>query len=107
MGWLKDRNRAAKRIQALQEAKSYVEFWIAATSALPPTPAGEAELAKHVDIAKRTVEARGTYRPGSNTRRLSKLGGIVVGNVGLEAIIAGVYFGVRRLIAAHIRAPGQ
>jgi len=101
MAWLKDRNGAAKRIQALQEAKNYVDFWTAAKSALPSSPEAEAELAKHVAIAKQTVETRGTYQPGSNTRLWSQLGGIIVGNVGLEGIIAAVYFGVRRLIDSH------
>lgn len=68
--WLKDRNGAARRIQVLDEATKYVQFWQAAKaaretlSASDKPPASEQSLGEHIIAAERLVQVRGTYRPG-------------------------------------------
>jgi hypothetical protein len=102
--WLKDRNGAARRIQALDEAQKYVEFWTTTRAtidpALPSDLRADAEerFREHISFAEGMVATRGTYKPGRNSRLLSQLSTIIIGNAILAILIVLVFFGATRLL---------
>jgi hypothetical protein len=67
--WIKDRNSAAKRIQALDEAKRIVDFWTALKAAQDPNATEEERVAFQTVFdaklltAKTIGETRGSLRP--------------------------------------------
>lgn len=65
--WLKDRNGRARRIQVLDEATRYLQFW-ALVRTVENVSAENSEardtFTKRMALATGLVEARGTYLPG-------------------------------------------
>lgn len=69
ISWIKDRNAGARRLQILDEAKKYIDFWSAmrlahfdVTLASPEQTALEVAFNARLSLAARIVDSRGTHK---------------------------------------------
>lgn len=102
--WLKDRNGAARRIQALDEAQKYIEFWTTAKATMAPTAppdelaAAEKAFRERVASAEHLVEARGTYRTSRYSPLFLRVSVDIIRNFFVGFLFIATSFVIMRLI---------
>jgi hypothetical protein len=99
----KDRNAAARRIQAIDEAKHYIEFWDTARKLRNENAADEIRKKNDIEFYERVafgesiVENRGSYRRSKLGQHFSNLVPIFLWNSAFAALLLAAEIGLANL----------